>query len=286
MKVDCFLPAAPKDLTKVKYAVEGLVKNVKELGDVHLCVPDKTGQTDYELDGHKVVWHEDFEVFPPLQYVLPRLRFRPSWVGTQLTKMLQNATTTEDVLVWDADCILLRPLELYKDGKKKLFEQPNDRDEAGFLRFISKLSGGELCKWSDKEKGHTRFIADHALWRRPWVFEMIDRYFPSVEDFIAFTMMNTYWRRDDTGHAIFISEYECVGQYENKFHSDEVVIEHLTKKQEDKWSDYQEEESKFKDSEIEEAIKKATDEGYDVYKCQTNCPRSPKVYAQRKEASK
>lgn len=41
-KIDAFIPCSPKDATKLKYAVQQLVKHFKDLNNIHVCVPDKS----------------------------------------------------------------------------------------------------------------------------------------------------------------------------------------------------------------------------------------------------
>lgn len=55
------------------------MKNFSELKDLHVCVPNKDGMRDYEEDGHKVIYHEDFEVLP-VPRLVGALRFRPNWL--------------------------------------------------------------------------------------------------------------------------------------------------------------------------------------------------------------
>lgn len=276
-KVDCFVPCVAKDENKLKACLESLARNLVECGDIYVSMPDASGRKDYDVGGHRVLFRNDFDVLP-VQNVMKACRFRPSWILQQLLKMLQNETKTQDFFVFDADCVLLRPLSLYEGGKRRLFLQPNDRDEAAFHRFIAKASGGELCGWETGRYGHTKFIADHGFFSRKWMAEMVLRYFPNANDFVNFTVMNTYWRSDDVDRAIFISEYEMYGLFADKFHGGEVERTSLRKKQIDRWQDFQEEPQKFTMEEVEEEAAKALEEGYDVLKLQTNCPRSPLKY--------
>ena len=39
MKVDIFIPAAPKDFIKLHYAIKSLIENIKEISDIHICTP-------------------------------------------------------------------------------------------------------------------------------------------------------------------------------------------------------------------------------------------------------
>ena len=105
-----------------------------------------------------------------------------------------------------------------------------------------------------------------GLFSRKWMAEMVLKYFPSASDFVSFTIMNTYWRGNDTKHSIFISEYEMYGLYLDTFHQDEVAKCAVKKKQIDKWQDYQEEPAKFTEEEVQRESELALSEGYDILK--------------------
>lgn len=282
MKVDCFIPCCVKDETKLLASIRSLAENLVECGDIYVSMPDCSRFQDFSVGDHKVSFHNDFDVLP-IGELVARCRFRPSWIYQQLLKLFQSLTRTEYYFVFDADCVLLRKTSLFEDGKPKLFLQPNGSDEAAFHRFISRASGGELCTWKEGILTSTKYIADHGLFSREWVSQMVKRYFPTFGEFAAFTISNTYWKANDRERAVFISEYEMYGLFLERFHQDEVSLCSMTKKQIDKWQDWQEEEPQFTAEEVEEEIKKATEEGYSLLKLQTNCPRSPKVYAQKEE---
>lgn len=143
--------------------------------------------------------------------------------------------TTDIYLTWDADCFLTKPMSAYsEDGKLKLFMQPNYNDESAFMRFSAKATGGVLGRWIEENRCQTTYIADMALFNRKWISELVLKFFPSAMDFLQFSALNTYWRNDDTNHALFLSEYQIVGEFEEKFHRNDVEIVKLLKKQIDR----------------------------------------------------
>lgn len=269
-KIDAFIPCSPKDRAKLDRAVLSLVRNFKELGDVHVCVPDKTGFDDWEAEGHSVVFHEDFEVLP-VPGLVKALRFRPNWIFQQWLKLFQRVTT-DVCLTWDADCFLTAPTSAYgAGGRLKLFVQPNESDEAAFARFSAKATGGVLGEWTDCDRWPTQYIADMALFSRKWIDEMVLKFFPSANDFLSFSALNTYWRRDDTRHAIFLSEYQLVGEYEQKFHGGEVETCRLRKRQLDR-NQMSQRGSMWSEEEVEAEIAKAEADDTEILKLQSNSP--------------
>lgn len=269
--IDVFCPCSPKDSLKLSYVVKSLVENFKELKDIHICVPDKTNFKDYEVGGHKVIYHEDFEVLP-VRPLVEQLRFRPNWIFQQWLKLLQPVTTNVN-LTWDADCILTKPLSAYENGKLKLFVQPNDNDESAFLRFSAKATGGVLGRWETNDRCHTDYIADFALFNREWIGEMLGKFFPTAIDFLQFSTLNTYWKNNDTKHAIFLSEYQLFGEYIDKFHNEEVEKVQLKKRQIDR-NQFSQIGNLWTMEEIEREIQLTKEQGFDTLKLQSNSPLS------------
>lgn len=268
--IDAFIPCSPKDAVKLKYAIQQLVKHFKDLNNIHVCVPDKSKFWDYEVDGHQVIIHEDFEVLP-VQPLVKMLRFRPNWIFQQWLKIFQQVTS-DICLTWDADCFLTKPLSAYSDsGKLKLFVQPNENDEAAFSRFSAKATGGVLGQWTDGDKWPTKYIADMALFNRRWIEEMVLKFFPSAIDFLQFSALNTYWRANDTRHAIFLSEYQLVGEYEWKFHQTEIETVKLQKRQIDR-NQMSQQGNLWTEEEIQAEISKAEADCVEILKLQSNSP--------------
>ena len=112
MKADVFIPSVFKDLNKVEFVVEQLVKHCPDIADIHICLPDKTGTEDHELDGHKVFYHNDFDVLPVMREFIKYIRFRPNWIHQQLLKLCQRVTKTEYYYVIDADIMPTKELRL------------------------------------------------------------------------------------------------------------------------------------------------------------------------------
>lgn len=63
---------------------------------------------------------------------------------------------------------------------------------------------------------------------------MVLKYFPSANDFVHFTVDNTYWRADDTAHSIFLSEYEMYGLWTEKKCAGSTAAHFIEKRQIDR----------------------------------------------------
>lgn len=280
-KIDLFIPASPKDQLKLKYCIQQAVKHIPECGDFIISVPDKKDFKDYEVDGHKVKFFYDFELVP-LQNWLQLCRFRPNWIAQQLLKMLQQATSGDLYFCLDADCFVCDDMSLFENGKPRIFVSPNENDEGAFHRFIAKATGGELCKWTDNQKQATKYIADMQLFSKEQIAKMLLKYFPSATDFVHFTVDNTYWRRDDTMHSIFISEYEMFGLWIEKFCMSKFTAHKIDKLQIDR-NQMSQQGSLWTAEEIETQIVMAEDAKIEILKLQSNAPMHDVGWAMPKQ---
>ena len=280
MKADVFIPSVFKDLNKVEFVVNQLVKHCPDIADIHICMPDKTGTTEHEVEGHKIIYHNDFDVLTPMKEFIRFIRFRPNWIHQQLLKLCQRVTKTEYYYVIDADIMPTRELRLERNGKPVLFTRTNPRDEMAFNRFIAKATGGDLATWSEEEYAETKFISDMQLFKREWVDEMIMRYFHSAEEFMLFTCMNTYWRNTPNARrdSIFISEYIMYSLYVEKYHGKEVEVVYADTKQIDK-GQFSQMAQTFGKDEIEAELKETERLERGFLKLQSNCGMSDVKYA-------
>lgn len=270
MKVDILIPASPKDQNKLNYVIKGMVSFCPQANDFYVVCPDKTEiELPDEIEGHKINIYNDFEVVPDMVNFMRMIRFRPNWILQQIIKLCQKVTQTKYYSCCDCDLIPCARIDLFKGGFPKLFSAPNSKDEEAFHRFISKATGGDLFKWSRNEYATTNWIADCQMFRKEWVNEMINYYFPSEQDFMCFTALNSFWhgRRDD---SIFISEYEMYGQYLFKYHAKDIAVDYVNRRQIDMHQNSQYEQTFIKDFIIDE-IDKAVKDSIQFLKLQSNC---------------
>lgn len=285
MKCDVFIPTVFKDLNKLDYVIRQLCANCDDIADFHISMPDCQGKTVEEISGHKVVFHNDFDILPSAAKWMKLAMFRPNWILQQLLKLLQRVTSTEYYYVIDSDIIPVSKLSLFKDGKPVLFSRLNMNDASAFIRFIAKATGGDLVTWTHQKSYHSLFIPDMQLFKTAWVDEMISQYFWCIEDFIRFAFMNAFSYRTDIPEFdrtnIFISEYIMYSLYVEKYHEDEVSVVLADTKQIDR-NQQSQNEHVFGEDEINREIASATAENRMFLKLQSNCGTSDIKYAVRR----
>lgn len=278
-KVDVFIPCSAKDSTQLQYGLKLLVKYVKNVGNIHISMPDKLDSIDVEVDGHRVYYYNDEEILP--RTYIKFCGFRPNWIYQQLLKLLQHVTQTPWFFCIDADCLIVKNFDLFSNGKANLFCMPNVMDESAFIRFIARASGGDLATWNENEYAQTTYIADMQMFNRNIIDNMITKYFHSYQEFYQFTVMNTYWTNSPhiRRQSMFISEYEMYGRFCEKYFNDAVQLTPFKKLQIDRNVDSQNSIA-YNANDIQSLIDEAVMKNVDVLKLQSNCAASDNQYKQ------
>ena len=157
--VDIFIPAAPKDYSKLPFIVEAARRHVR-VRDIHVCVPTFDGVPHVN---HSVSWHLDDVVMP---YDKSALKYRPSWCYQQFLKMFQ--TVTRDwYLVIDADTYMNRDIPLFaENGNPILWIATDQPMPVSYYNFNQQMLGyGRSYSKS--------FLSECTLYHRPYVRDMI-----------------------------------------------------------------------------------------------------------------
>lgn len=216
-EVDVFIPCTYKDFNKLEFLIPSLVKYVKELKNIYLCVPDKTCcRFPFEISGHRLFLYSDFEILPNAD--IDKCRFRKNWIFQQLLKLCQNVTTTEYNLVIDSDLILINDLPLFKEGKPIQYIGPYQNVKC-YFNFFERFSRGDFGKVYPEA-----FTADMMMPKRAFISEMLSRYGYTIDTFVDFTLENTLYTGDEV-NGYFINEQELYGSYCEKYHPDAYVKE-------------------------------------------------------------
>lgn len=274
MKVDAFILCLYKDLNKLPYVIDGLIKNCNDIADIHVSMPDKHDNVNYEINGHKIIFHNDFDILN-IPY-LKLCRFRPNWIYKQMINLCQNVTNTRYYYAIDCDIIPVNHIDLFKDSKAIMFKCINENDESGFIRYIAKATGGDLAQFNKDDYAKTFYISDMMLFDKTIVDEMIKRYFVNYNEFNLFTIMNSYYD-GIRSNSMFIAEYEMYGLYVKKYHSNEIFEYEITRRDITR-RQYDQNQQIFSTDEIELGIKEAKEENKDFLKLQSGCFMSNIAY--------
>lgn len=140
---ETFIPAAPKDYSKVEYVARQAAKHTATRA-IHVVTP--TLIETFRLGRMPVYFHMDDEVLCGLRP--DAFRVRPAWVFQQMLKLLQDVTTSEWYQVIDSDTFIVKNISLEENGKPQFIlglNQPGSE----YHMFNSRLLGySKAYPWS------------------------------------------------------------------------------------------------------------------------------------------
>lgn len=276
--IDAFIPASTKDVPVLMQCIPSLIKHISQLKDIHVSMPSKANIKDTCINGHKIVFHNDLDILN-IKNLLQSIKFRPNWIYQQLLKMLQTTTIGDNWFVFDADCVLLKDLQLIDlDGKMSVFRKPNLTDESGFNRFIYKATDGDIgIDTRHRQYSYTEFIVDFQLFNRKFVNELIKKYFSNTSNFIQYVVDNTYYA-GSSKDAVFLSEYEMYSQFVKKFHKDSINITDIKQVAFSSPQTKSQNIAGYDNAFILDVLNEYANSEYECIKFQTNCCMSDSVY--------
>ena len=195
---DAFLACAPKDGIKMKFVVEGLIKNVKGLKDIHLCTPKPIEKLDID---YPIFYHLDKEVLPNIDPL--KWNFRPNWIFQQFLKLFQTVTNSEYYLIVDLDTVINRPMNMFENGHPMWYYGWRQNHLPYFLFNLYML---DLEKTTD----HT-FICDMNFFNRKIIDQMLEINNYTLDSFVE----KSY---NIITNACHIAEPEIYGSFVMKYY--------------------------------------------------------------------
>lgn len=234
-KVDVFIPCAPKDYTKMKYAILSLIKHIKEIGDIHICTPSPIQPLDID---YNIKYHLDFDVLPNINPF--KWRHRPNWIYQQMIKLFQNVTATDYYFTYDIDGILIKDLSLFTKNNKPIWYSAWEQNHQPYFNFSKKIFG------YDKIYPLT-FISDTCFFNKIFVKEMLEKFGYTQKSFLD----KSYEIIDN---SCYISESELYGNYMMGYNPAIYEVKPLNQKLIEKFQ-YSALDSTFNENEINEILK-------------------------------
>jgi hypothetical protein len=133
--IDVFIPLGPNDGDLIKTVVQHAVKNVVDVGNVHIVTSQDLSTVDWESDN---VFVHDENIFSEYWDYIP-IKERKGWYFQQLLKLLawQKITISDTYLVLDADTFILKPCVFTLDGKIQFNVGTEHHDE--YFKHMTKL---------------------------------------------------------------------------------------------------------------------------------------------------
>ena len=221
--LDCIIVSKAEHLSILRLAI-GSLQKYTNINNIYII----TGLNNFpKLAGlaNNVVLIDENLVLPSmtiydLQVVKNILLTKyPGWYFQQLLKLscAYNETISDNYLVWDADTVLLRPLEFIDNDGKMIFTIATEYHPDYFLNYRKLIGEEPMREYS--------FIAQHMVMNKSIVKEMlenIDKRFPGKDDW-PWKIINNLCGKSNQ----LFSEYEFYGHYVKKHYPDKFAIREI-----------------------------------------------------------
>jgi len=222
---DAVMVSIRRDLPLLKHAIESLRLKTHGLQTIYVV----TSQTNHELFSSTlpedvVILDEDI-LIPTMTlqdlrgYKLPFFPGGAGWYFQQFLKYQVAATISkcENCLVWDADTILIQPLDFFDQEGRTLFTMAQEFHPPYFTTF-HRLLGFEAQR-------DFSFISQHIMLNRSILLQMIEAIHHQNPGSLHWA-----WKIikacGNTGRNLF-SEYETYGHYMKNLHRQSMSFRNL-----------------------------------------------------------
>lgn len=222
--LDAVIPCAGHHLHILKLAVEQL-RRLAAVNSVHVITARRNFDRCGKLLGKDVVLLDEDTLIPTMTLKSLRplnLPYFPKAAGWYYQQLLKFAfafreETREHYLIWDADTVLLRPLEFFDDEGRMMFTISDEYHEP-YFRNYRKLLGHEPHR-------EFSFIAQHMIVNKAILLEMLARIEQRLDgaDNWAWKIIRNL---EGEGPNLF-SEFELYGHYVKSFHPGKAVFRRL-----------------------------------------------------------
>ena len=209
---DIVIVSHEKDFNNIKFIVEYSQKNLK-FDSIHLILSERKEFTDLELvktlTDKPVFLHIETDV---LQVDKTRINHRPNWIYQMMLKMFQNVTDNDNFLIIESDCLILKEIDFFENGKTILY-LCRDQEHIPYFKFNNILGFG-------REYNHS-FISEFMMYDKQIVKDMLSKSnCNDVDDFLEIVYNNT-------NNDCYPADYELYGNFCFKYHRDKIDVKHL-----------------------------------------------------------
>lgn len=211
---DIVVVAHEKDFNNIKFIVEYAAKNLN-FNSIHLIVNEPKSFKDMPLlstlTTKPVYIHHEENV---LKINKSKVAYRPNWIYQMLLKMFQNVTESNNFLIIEADCIILKPIPFFIDNKTIFYTPVRDQNHPPYFEFNRQILN------IDREYNHT-FISEFIMYDKKIVKEMLKcAHCNCVEDFVELIYKNV-------SENCYPADYELYGNFCYKYYRNNISIKTL-----------------------------------------------------------
>jgi len=211
---DLVIVAHEKDFNNIKIIVEYASKNLN-FDSLHLILSERQEYKDMDLlkkmIKNPIHKHKESDI---LNINKDRIKFRPNWIYQMLLKMFQNVTLNDNFLIIEADCIILKNIDFFRNDKT-LFYLGRDQNTKPYYDFSEKILG------IGREYNHS-FISEFMMYDKKIIRDMlIKSNCNNIEDFLELIYKHV------DGNC-FPADYELYGNFCYKYHKEKIEMVKLS----------------------------------------------------------
>lgn len=222
--IEVITSCLPRDLPILRLAVAGLREHLAA-GPINVATARKNFPLFRRALGSEVTLLDEDTLIPGMTLAGLRglnLRGFPESAGWYFQQLLKFAFAFQGppdshFLIWDADTILLRPMELFDDAGRAWFTMADEFHEPYFETYRRLLG--------DDPRREFSFVAQHMVVSKPILREMLSRieaHCPGEKNWAWKIMENLSERM-----IYRFSEYETYGHYVKNVHPEAAAFRRL-----------------------------------------------------------
>jgi hypothetical protein len=209
---DIVIVSHEKDFNNIKFIVEYSQKNLK-FDSIHLILSERKEYNDLELikslTDKPIFLHLENDV---LKVDKSKINHRPNWIYQMLLKIFQEVTSNDDFLIIESDCLILKEINFFNDGRTNLY-LCRDQNHTPYFNFNNLLGFG-------REYDHS-FISEFMMYNKQIVKDLLYKSnCNNVYDFLEIIYNNV-------NDNCYPADYELYGNFCFKFHRDKIDLKHL-----------------------------------------------------------
>lgn len=210
---DIVIVSHEKDFNNIKFIIDQCEKNLT-CESYHLILSERKPYEEIDfiksITKKQIFIHKETDV---LKIDKDRVNHRPNWIYQMLLKMFQNVTKNDNYLIIESDCLILKPINFFEDGKTNIF-LCRDQNHDPYFKFNNILGFG-------REYDHS-FISEFIMYDKKLVNDMLFKAnCKNPNDFLNIIYENV-------NQFCYPADYELYGNFIYKYHQDKINIKHLT----------------------------------------------------------
>lgn len=219
---DAMIPFHQKDSDILPYCIFGLRKNMRGLRNIYVVSREEPE------DLEDAIWISE-DRFPftkaDVEGIIKSTNNRHGWYLQQLLKLyafhgIEGAL--DHILVFDADCVVCRPIELFNEQGQILFDWTHEIIYEPYFKHATAALGDLFCRVNPSVSG----IREHMLFRRDILNGMLNKLEARHADIPAWKALLETVNPEEFNHS-GMSEYELYFNYALKWFSNEHALRSL-----------------------------------------------------------